>query len=128
MQFSDHLRRQNDLIIDGWKLLRFSFDDIKDNPRFCQQKLQQFMGRWLGTETYDLGASYTEKEVIRLAIKLARPFTPGDVCAHFGIENKTARKWLQQMVNKKWLKPASGSTRVRSYELELELENKWVTL
>ncbi|MGO4549093.1 hypothetical protein AB4Z29_30325 [Paenibacillus sp. 2TAB23] len=43
-QFSDSLMRQNHLILDGWKLLRFSYDDIKEKPRMCQQLLQQFMG------------------------------------------------------------------------------------
>jgi hypothetical protein len=35
-QFSDSLMRQNHLILDGWKLLRFSYDDIKEKPRMCQ--------------------------------------------------------------------------------------------
>jgi very-short-patch-repair endonuclease len=29
-QFSDQWIRQNHLMLDGWKLLRFSFDDVKD--------------------------------------------------------------------------------------------------
>ena len=36
-QFSDGLIRQNDLMIDGWKILRFSYDDVKDRPRMCEQ-------------------------------------------------------------------------------------------
>jgi hypothetical protein len=46
-QFSDSLMRQNHLILDGWKVLRFSYDDIKEKPRMCQQLLQQFMGKSL---------------------------------------------------------------------------------
>jgi very-short-patch-repair endonuclease len=44
-QFSDQLIRQNHLIIDGWKVLRFSLDDVKERPRMCEQLVQQFMGR-----------------------------------------------------------------------------------
>ncbi|TXK74458.1 DUF559 domain-containing protein [Paenibacillus sp. N3.4] len=47
-QFSDQWNRQNHLIIDGWKILRFSFDDVKERSRMCEQTLQQFMGRYLG--------------------------------------------------------------------------------
>jgi very-short-patch-repair endonuclease len=45
-QFSDHRIRQNHLTIDGWRILRFSYDDVSDKPRMCEQMLQQFMGRW----------------------------------------------------------------------------------
>lgn len=57
-QFSDQCRRQNDLIIDGWKVLRYSYDDIREMPRFCQQKLHQFMGRWLGDEQRSIVADW----------------------------------------------------------------------
>ncbi|WP_436241973.1 DUF559 domain-containing protein [Paenibacillus sp. LjRoot56] len=36
-QFSDGLIRQNHLMIDGWKVLRFSYDDVKNRPRMCEQ-------------------------------------------------------------------------------------------
>jgi hypothetical protein len=123
VQFSDHRRRQNDLVIDGWKVLRFSFDDIKDSPRFCQQKLQQFVGRWFGMDNQVNDITIMEKEAIRLAMRHSHPITPGDVCRHFALENKTARRWLQQLVAKKWMKPASGHARIRSYELDLKDKN-----
>jgi very-short-patch-repair endonuclease len=49
-QFSDQWQRQNHLIIDGWLVLRFTYDDICDKPRLCQQILQQFMGAMLGED------------------------------------------------------------------------------
>ncbi|WP_308638331.1 hypothetical protein [Paenibacillus silvisoli] len=48
-QFSDNLMRQNHLVIDGWHILRFSYDDITSRPRMCEQLLQQYMGCWLGS-------------------------------------------------------------------------------
>lgn len=48
-QFSDNLERQNQLVIDGWTIIRFSFDQVKEQPRRCQQIIQQLIGRWLGT-------------------------------------------------------------------------------
>ncbi|MBW4838431.1 MAG: endonuclease domain-containing protein [Paenibacillaceae bacterium] len=119
-RFSDQCRRQTDLILDGWKVLRFTYDDVSDNPRYCQQTLQQFMGRWLGEGETLFQANYHEKELIRLFLRLGRPLTPGDICLTMGVENKTARKWLRQMVEKQWIQPASGSVRVRTYQLLLD--------
>ncbi|MOA24760.1 hypothetical protein D3C78_1454520 [compost metagenome] len=118
-QFSDQCRRQNDLIIDGWKILRYSYDDIREIPRFCQQKLQQFMGRWLGDEQRSIEADWREKEIIRLFLKNAVPITPGDICIHFGVKSKTARKWLHGLMIKGWILPVGGSERIRSYKLNL---------
>ncbi|MGM0884318.1 MAG: hypothetical protein ACQEXQ_25165 [Bacillota bacterium] len=54
--------------------------------------------------------TFMEKEIIRLAMRLSQPDTPGDVCHHFALENKTARKWLQQLVAKKWMNPRQSTT------------------
>jgi hypothetical protein len=43
-QHSDHCLRQNHLVIDGWKVIRFTYDDIKDRPRMCMQIIQQLIG------------------------------------------------------------------------------------
>jgi hypothetical protein len=122
-QFSDQWQRQNHLIIDGWRVMRFTYDDVKEKPRLCQQTIQQFMGRWLGEEKSVDAATYVEKEIVRIALQLSRPITPEDVCGHMGIENKYARKLLHSLVEKKWLHPASGNARIRSYRLDLEGKN-----
>jgi hypothetical protein len=68
-QFSDQWMRQNHLIIDGWKVVRlFSYDDVKERPRMCEQLIQQFMGKWFGHKpVYHKRISSEEKEIIRLA-------------------------------------------------------------
>ncbi len=119
-QFSDHCRRQNDLVTDGWKVLRFTYDDVKESPRYCQLKLQQFMGRWLGEEKRVLEADWIEKEVIRLFMREGRPLTPAEICSYMGFQNKKARKLLGKITEKGWIRPASGQERVRSYCLDLE--------
>lgn len=121
-RFSDQCRRQNDLILDGWKVLRFTYDDVSENPRYCQQTLQQFMGRWLGEADSLLQANYHERELLRQFLRAGRPLTPADICQTMGVENKTARKWLRQLLEKRWIQPASGSVRIRSYRLSLDAE------
>ncbi|MDU2240045.1 MAG: DNA-binding response regulator [Paenibacillus sp.] len=117
IQFADQCRRQNDLILDGWKILRFTYDDVNDRPRYCQQTLQQFMGRWLGEERQVVQADYQEKEILRLFLRMGGPVTPGDISQSMGVGTKTAQKWLRQLTEKRWIQPASGSVRIRSYLL-----------
>lgn len=118
-QFSDQLRRQNDLVIDGWRILRFSYDDVQHHPKLCQLKIQQFMGRWTGHEQTVAELTWIEKEVVRFAIRKAKPVTPNELCAHLNVESKYARKLLRSLVEKKWLKARSGDKRIRSYEVNL---------
>ena len=81
--FCDSNNRQNHLTNDRWKIIRFSLDDVKHNPRMCIQTLQQFM------QVYSAEAGRTtsidelvEKEVLRLALALERPLRMQDICAY----------------------------------------------
>ncbi|UKS27820.1 endonuclease domain-containing protein [Paenibacillus sp. HWE-109] len=92
-QFSDQWIRQNHLMMDGWKILRFSFDDIKHRPRMCIQLLQQFMGRFFGGSTQSIYAlDCMEKEIIRFTWALDRPLTPQDVCEILSVKSQKARR------------------------------------
>ncbi|MDQ0113929.1 DUF559 domain-containing protein [Paenibacillus harenae] len=46
--FGDDRFRQNQLMLDGWKVIRFSYDDVVDKPRQCQQFIQQMLGKFYG--------------------------------------------------------------------------------
>ncbi|WP_051318178.1 hypothetical protein [Cohnella thermotolerans] len=46
MRFADDRIRQNDLQLDGWRVLRFAYDDLSDRPRLCRQIVQQARGFW----------------------------------------------------------------------------------
>lgn len=43
-KFADGCNRQNHLVIDGWKVLRFAYTDLEDQPRMCQQTIQHLTG------------------------------------------------------------------------------------
>lgn len=116
-QFSDSLERQNQLVIDGWSVLRFSYDQVKEKPRRCQQFVQQLMGQWLGDELTQTSLTIVEKEVLRLAIRKGEAIFPKEVASNLKFGDKKARKVLAQLVAKKMLIPASGNKRVRSYRL-----------
>ena len=122
-QFSDNLERQNQLVIDGWTVIRFSYDQIKEQPRRCQQIVQQVIGRWLGDELDQPSLSLVEKEVLRLSIRKGEAIFPVDVQKYLKISDKTARKVLSQLVDKKKLIPATGNTRIRSYQVRDQVKH-----
>lgn len=116
-QFSDQLLRQNHLIIDGWRILRFSYDDIKDRPRMCQQVLQQFMGRYFGmTSSLNIPMNYMEKEILRYALNLETFLTIQDVCQVLSVKDQKARQLLKIMLEKKILESVGkGTQRIKYY-------------
>ncbi|WP_282941404.1 DNA-binding response regulator [Paenibacillus sp. RC67] len=94
-QFSDQWIRQNHLIIDGWKVLRFSYDDVNDRPRMCAQLLQQFMGIWVTRKIEKAGLlTIEEKEIIRMAVRLNHSFISPD---GRGIERVRSYKLAQDV-------------------------------
>jgi hypothetical protein len=119
-QFSDSHNRQNDLMIDRWFILRFTYDDLEIHPRRCQQKIQQMIGRWLidsknGTKS---SFGFVEREVIKLAATLEeRDLTPGDVSDYVEVGRKKAVQLLQGLVKKGVFEASGGRDRIRSYKL-----------
>jgi len=80
------------------------------------------MGRWLGEADALMQANYHERELLRQFLRAGRPLTPANVSQLMGVENKTIRKWLRQLSEKRWIQPVSGSVRIRSYRLSLDAE------
>lgn len=111
--------RQNQLLLDGWKVFRIPLDTIKERPRACQQFVLQVMGKLYG----DFGKgesellSLTQREILRLAANWQRPFAPEEICIPLGISPQYARKLLHELTDAAWLEPASGSLRIRTYRL-----------
>jgi hypothetical protein len=115
--FSDERDRQNDLVIDGWKVLRFSVDRLKQQPRECQRRLQQLMGKCLGEWEMLKGLGLEERELLRKAMRLGGIIKTVDAQDCLGVSDRTARLWLQQLVKKRILLPHSGTQRIHSYRL-----------
>lgn len=122
-QFSDSLERQNQLVIDGWTVIRFSYDQVKEKPRRCQQIVQQVIGRWVGDELDQTSLTFLEKEVLRLVIRKGEAISPMEVENYLKRSDKTVKKILSQLVEKKMLIPASGVKRIRSYHLGERVKN-----
>jgi very-short-patch-repair endonuclease len=120
-QFADNEIRQDHLMADFWIVIRFSYDDIKNNPKRCQQVILNILGRLYREHVADVRLTPNEKEIIRIAIRTPRPITAEDVCYYIGCANKSARHMLKGLVDKRMLEPASGGTRrTLSYRTAME--------
>ncbi|MFC0216089.1 DNA-binding response regulator [Paenibacillus chartarius] len=118
-QFADQCIRQNHLILDDWLILRFSYDMVNERPRMCQQMIQQFLGKWLGT-TAEAKRSWTieEREVLRLTVRKGSHVTPKEAAEALCIPDKRSRKIMQTLVAKGALITAGkGTKRIYSYTL-----------
>lgn len=117
--FCREVNRQSFLVGMGWHIFRCAFDDIKHSPEVCKQLLQLIMGNFQPSSGPVDKLTITEKEIIRLACSMPEPIRPSDVAEHFGVDFRTARKWIQRACDKQWLTPVvSGKgERVRYYEL-----------
>lgn len=123
-QFADQLMRQNHLVIDGWIVLRFSFDDIIEKPRVCQQLLQQIMGKLGSMKTTNIVDKLTPSEIVilRLAASLSNPITPHYVVAQLGIHRTTVFRHIRLLVQKGLLIPSRTDVkRVCSYQINKAL-------
>jgi len=115
--FADGLMRQNHLVLDGWLVLRFAYDDIKQHPRTCQQILLQMLGRLYGSEPGDRTLSLQQREVLRLAELSGKPLKPADVASHLDVGIKSARKLLHGLLQSGHLVALGKAKRVHRFAL-----------
>jgi very-short-patch-repair endonuclease len=121
-QFTDHLNRQNFLVAMDWKVLRFSIDEMKENPTRCIQYLQLLLGKYYGVNQPSNIITLQEREILRLCLKLGKPITAKDVATHLMLHRNTAYSLLRILAEKQWILPyTKGAIRVRANQAN---ENK----
>ncbi|WP_239617857.1 DNA-binding response regulator [Cohnella mopanensis] len=116
--FSRGLDRQNEIVLAGWNILRFSIDKLKDNPQACQKHIRRMLQIWYGEDESNAHElSLYQREIIRLATRSANPITVTMVCRCLGKKKTFVRHQLIGLVEKGIIEPASGDLRVSSYRL-----------
>jgi hypothetical protein len=116
-KFSDDLTRQNHLVIDDWRVLRFSADDIENHPRKCQQVVLQLLGRLFGGRDPYVELPVMKREILRYAAFSPGPVKPSEIQGLLGVGDKTARKLLRELAGDGYLEPVNGTRRFHSYQL-----------
>ncbi len=116
-KFCAEKRRDAQLQLAGWKIVRIAYDDIEDQPLQWQQAVKGLLSLWTG-EVREAGHfSIQEREVVRLARK-KDVISVDDVCDLLGVGDRMARNHLKSLQRKKVLIPAvSGKQRVHYYKL-----------
>lgn len=111
-QFSDQLMRQNHLILDGWSVLRFSYDDILEKPRACQSIISQLIGRLAPGFSADLPSlEPLEMLLFQIALSKSEPLTPAYAAKYSGLHRSTAVRHLRALSEKQVLVTSKRGTR-----------------
>lgn len=117
-QFADQLIRQNHLMLDGWKVIRFAKDHIENQPRLCQQIIQQMMGRWFTELQPRTSLTANERDVLRLAAQIGRPIRAKDIRTELSLGENYTRKLLRQLADAGIIESVGGGReRVHSYAI-----------
>ncbi|WP_139992863.1 DNA-binding response regulator [Paenibacillus paridis] len=121
-KFSDDRFRQNQLILDGWIVVRFSYDDLQDRPKQCQQFIQQLLGKLYGIgreDAYDVQLPTKMLELLRWASRRNNEtsFRPKDVEQQLRFSRCSTLQYLKALVEHGLLRKASGEQRIRTYQL-----------
>jgi very-short-patch-repair endonuclease len=121
--FDDHLLRQNELILSGWFLLRFSANQVERKAEYCQKQILQAIGHWWSlSHSMDSKGAYSweerKKRISQLALRKKGVLRTKDIEAEFGLVHRTALNWLQRMVKDDLLTPIKPNERVIEYQLK----------
>ncbi len=122
-EFDDHMYRQNDLLLSGCFLLRFTKRLMERSPEICRRQLVQAIGHWWTLRYGSLNPKLTniwsirKQYIVQLAAQRQGYIKPCEVAAFFEISQKSAADWLKRYCKEGILVPALGTKRITSYQL-----------
>lgn len=117
--FEYERERQNHLVLNGWTVFRLPLDMIRDQPNKCRRFVLLTLGKLYGDfgEKKETSLPLKQRELVRFANKLQRPFSPAEAGELLGISTRHARTILHEMAEQGWLDRAGGLQRIRTYRL-----------
>lgn len=122
-EFNDHLSRQNDLILSGWLLLRFSAWQVEYQSERCQGQLMQAIG-FLWSRAYGIDSAQPnqlweikKKLIVQMSMRRDGKIKPDEVAKHFSISPRTAINWLHRLRDEGILQCKADAKRVSYYSL-----------
>jgi very-short-patch-repair endonuclease len=122
-EFSDHLTRQNDLVLSGWFILRFSAHQVAKRSTQCQRQIMQALGHWwtifhANFSTRDMDHwSGRKRFLAQAALRQEGIIRPADVARMFNVSHRTALHWLERFTSEGFLIPIKGKVRIVAYRL-----------
>lgn len=122
-QYDDHQERQNDLLLSGgWILVRFTANMIMKKPMLCRRQLMQAVGKSMVINQLTHVSSIEDlwlkrrTEILSLT-KYAGSVKVTQVVQRFGVDRKTAIRWLRRMTEEGHLVPVRPNRLIREYTL-----------
>lgn len=118
-RFSFEQMRIRTIAMYRYKYIPFSWDQLDKSPDASRRSLYELIGRY----SSNAGLAFEEltvfeREVLRYALRLARPLRLEDVRYCLQCGNEGTRNVLRKLVHKSLLKPiGSGTKRYHEYEL-----------
>jgi len=114
-QFGDGLMRQNQLVMEGWKPIRFSVTDLEQRPERCIRFIRSMLGQWYGRQHIHIPITSRERQLLTFAV-FSHAFVDSSViAAEFGIRREHAGKWLRKLYAKGLLTPVKIGKRIHRY-------------
>jgi len=123
--FSDHLARQNDFMLQGWMILRFSAYQVDKQPMLCQRQIVQAIGHWWSLLNKRTGVTldgqiwtHRKQLLTQLAYQYNGFLRSSDIARSFNIPPRTARNWIAHFVNEGLLTPERPNRKITGYWLK----------
>lgn len=129
-EHSWQLQRQNDMLLQVSKLLRFSVDEAVHRPEVCRLRLRAMRELLIGGTSPPAGGlqGLVEREVVKLAMHHGGRISASLLARQLDIDRRTACKYLHHMTQKGCLIPGKLTwKRINWYELHPEYRMiKWM--
>lgn len=117
--YSKELNRELYLQTLGYRVASFAYDDVERRPELCRNLLDSLLQRYRASEQPVSWDQLAENEIIRLAMKTSRPFSPKQAAIHMQMNYRTVLRIVRSLCGKGWLRPVitGEGKRIRYYEL-----------
>lgn len=122
-EFDDHLERQNDLMENGWYLLRFSAYRVEHFSRECQDRIKKAIGFCWVQSYRNATDMQTEMWNLRLncVMEAARnnfgKIKASQLAAQLNTSNRTIHNWMKKFVKEGYFQEIRGKKNVIGYQL-----------
>ncbi|RKP56174.1 hypothetical protein D7Z26_05900 [Cohnella endophytica] len=118
--YCNELNREVFLQAMGYRVVCLAYDDVADRPEVCLTLLRLYFSQFHTANAPMSTNLLGEKEVLKFALRQAIAIRPIDVTRHLQVDYRTAKRLLDQLVVKGWLKPiragAGVGERIVRYE------------
>jgi hypothetical protein len=118
-RFNFERMRVRTMAMYGYKYVPFTWDELDKNPEACRRMVYEMLGRTSGGQgLVNRELTVNEREVLRYARRLNRPFRLNDVCYCLQKGPDASRFVLRQLMDLRVIQPLR-QTKQRHHEFIL---------